>query len=212
MKIAILASFVASASAFAPSKQASSSSALNWLPAGSSIPDSGKFVNELGAQAPLGFFDPFGIVGDGDQEKFDRLRYVEIKHGRIAMMAVAGYLATAAGWRFPGLISFDGTKFADIPAGFKALEAIPAAGMAQIIAFIFWAECIFMKDVNGTGDFPGDFRNGFIDFGWDKLDDATKMKKRAVELNQGRAAQMGILGLMVHEQIGVSILPNDYLP
>ena len=39
--------------------------------------------DELGAQAPLGFFDPLGLVADGDQEKFDRLRYVEIKHGRI---------------------------------------------------------------------------------------------------------------------------------
>jgi len=28
------------------------------------------------------------------------------------------------------------------------------------------------------------------------------MEKRAVELNNGRAAQMGILGLMVHEQLG----------
>jgi hypothetical protein len=28
------------------------------------------------------------------------------------------------------------------------------------------------------------------------------MRKRAIELNQGRAAQMGILGLMVHEKLG----------
>eukprot|EP00984_Skeletonema_dohrnii_P035194 scaffold34668_cov189-Skeletonema_dohrnii-CCMP3373.AAC.1 len=51
-------------------------------------------------------------------------------------------------------------------------------------------------------EFKGDFRNGFIDFGWDKLSDDQKMRKRAIELNQGRAAQMGILGLMVHEKLG----------
>lgn len=28
------------------------------------------------------------------------------------------------------------------------------------------------------------------------------MKKRAIELNNGRAAQMGILALMVHEKLG----------
>ena len=28
------------------------------------------------------------------------------------------------------------------------------------------------------------------------------MRKRAIELNNGRAAQMGILGLMVHEKMG----------
>jgi hypothetical protein len=34
-----------------------------------------------------------------------------------------------------------------------------------------------------------------------------KLKKRAIELNNGRAAQMGILALMVHEQLGVPLLP-----
>ena len=33
-------------------------------------------------------------------------------------------------------------------------------------------------------------------------------QKRAIELNQGRAAQMGILALMVHEQLGVSLIPS----
>jgi hypothetical protein len=58
-----------------------------------------------------------------------------------------------------------------------------------------------MKDITG-GEFVGDFRNGFIDFGWDSLDEATKLKKRAIELNQGRAAQMGLLALMIHDKIG----------
>ena len=58
-------------------------------------------------------------------------------------------------------------------------------------------------------EFMGDFRNGYIDFGWDKLSDDAKMRKRAIELNNGRAAQMGILGLMVHEKLGnvADILP-----
>ena len=55
------------------------------------------------------------------------------------------------------------------------------------------------------GDGAGDFRNGALDFGWDKLSAETKLKKRAIELNNGRAAQMGILGLMVHEKLGGSI-------
>ena len=50
---------------------------------------------------------------------------------------------------------------------------------------------------------------GFIDFGWDKQTDEWKKKKRTIELNQGRAAQMGLLGLMVHDQLGniKTILP-----
>jgi hypothetical protein len=62
-----------------------------------------------------------------------------------------------------------------------------------------------MKDVPDTGnEFVGDFRNGYIDFGWDTFSEEEKLQKlqkRAVELNNGHAAQLGILGLMVHELI-----------
>ena len=34
------------------------------------------------------------------------------------------------------------------------------------------------------------------------LQEKTKLQKRAIELNQGRAAMMGLLGLMVHEKLG----------
>lgn len=50
------------------------------------------FENELGAQAPLGFWDPLYWLENADQERFDRLRYVEIKHGRICMLAILGHL------------------------------------------------------------------------------------------------------------------------
>jgi Chlorophyll A-B binding protein len=196
MKTIIVASLLASAAAFAPvsQKATSTSSALNMA-----------FENELGAQVPLGYWDPLGLVADGDQAKFDRLRFVEIKHGRICMLAVAGYLTTEAGIRLPGDIDYSGLKFADVPAGFGALDTISGAGIAQIVSFIGFLELAVMKDITG-GEFVGDFRNGAIDFGWDTFNEETKLKKRAIELNQGRAAQMGILALMVHEELGVSIL------
>ena len=60
-----------------------------------------------------------------------------------------------------------------------------------------------MREVPGAGaEFPGDFRNGYLDYGWEDFDDETKLQKRAIELNNGRAAQMGILGIMVHESLG----------
>jgi Chlorophyll A-B binding protein len=198
MKTAIVASLIAGAAAFAPAqKSARTSVAVNMA-----------FEDELGAQPPLGFFDPLGLVADGDQEKFDRLRYVEIKHGRISMLAVAGYLVQEAGYRLPGDVDYSGLKFADVPNGFAALTTISGAGIAQIVAFIGFLELAVMKDITG-GEFVGDFRNGFIDFGWDSFDEETKFRKRAIELNQGRAAQMGILALMVHEQLGVSLIPGQ---
>ena len=194
MKSAVFACLLAAASAFAPASQKASSSALK------------AFEDELGAQPPLGFFDPLGLVKDGDQAKFDRLRYVELKHGRIAMLAVVGYLVQEAGVRLPGDIDYSGTAFADIPNGFAAFKAIPAGGLCQLLFFIGVLEASVMKDITG-GEHIGDFRNGAIDFGWDSFDDETKLKKRGIELNQGRAAMMGILGLMVHEQLGVPLLP-----
>ena len=195
MKTAILATLVASAAAFAPSKVAQTSTALN------------AFEDALGAQPPLGFFDPLGLVADGNEAKFDRLRYVELKHGRISMLAVVGYLIEQAGIRLPGAISYDGTQFSDIPDGFAALSKIPDAGLFQLFAFIGFLEVFVMKDITG-GEFVGDFRNGFIDYGWDSFDEETKLQKRAIELNQGRAAMMGILALMVHEKLDVSLIPS----
>ena len=67
------------------------------------------------------------------------------------------------------------------------------------------------RDQKGAAEFPGDFRNGVLDFGWDDQTDAWKMKKRTIEIQNGRAAMMGILGLMVHEGLGnvAAILPGD---
>jgi hypothetical protein len=158
----------------------------------------------------LGFYDPFDFVTGKSQEEFDRLRGVEIKHGRISMLAVVGYLTTAAGVRFQGAEEYD--------AGFKAVKQLFESDegknvFAQTIGFIAVAEMCNRRGVDGTpGEFPGDFRNGAIDFGWDKQSEEWKLRKRAIELNNGRAAMMGILGLMVHEQIHVSILPGGVLP
>lgn len=55
---------------------------------------------------------------------------------------------------------------------------------------------------SGKADFKGDFRNGLLDFGWDNQSADWQKNKRTVELNQGRAAMMGILGLMVHDKLG----------
>eukprot|EP00561_Arcocellulus_cornucervis_P008357 CAMPEP_0185812890 /NCGR_PEP_ID=MMETSP1322-20130828/10194_1 /TAXON_ID=265543 /ORGANISM="Minutocellus polymorphus, Strain RCC2270" /LENGTH=70 /DNA_ID=CAMNT_0028509483 /DNA_START=57 /DNA_END=265 /DNA_ORIENTATION=+ len=70
MKLAILSSILATAAAFAPAgKSAATTSALS------------AFENELGVQEPIGFWDPLGMLDDVDEERFQRLRYVELKHG-----------------------------------------------------------------------------------------------------------------------------------
>jgi len=149
------------------------------------------YENAIGAQAPLGFWDPLGLLKDADQERFDRLRTVETKHGRIAQLAILGHLVTTAGVRLPGEIAY-GVPFSSVKNGLAALDTIPAAGIAQIVAFIGLIELGFAarKDDIEAAQLKAS--------GWDQ---ETIDKKLAIELNNGRAAQMGILALMVHEKL-----------
>lgn len=177
--IALLVTLV-SVAAFAPMSRMASSSSLKM-----------SFESEIGAQPPLGFWDPLGLLKDADQERFDRLRTVETKHGRISMLAILGHLVTTAGVRLPGEIAY-GVPFASVKNGLAALDTIPAAGIAQIIAFIGLIELGFAarKDDIEAAQLKAS--------GWDQ---DTINKKLAIELNNGRAAQMGILALMVHEKL-----------
>ena len=60
------------------------------------------FENELGVQAPVGFWDPVGFTSDGDVATFKRRRSVELKHGRISMMATMGFSVAVheSSWEF----------------------------------------------------------------------------------------------------------------
>merc|ERR1740130_2360035 len=127
MKSALFASLVASAAAFAPSQQSRSGTAL------------AAFESELGAQPPLGFYDPLGFLDTADQETFDRLRYVELKHGRVSQLAFLGQITTRAGLHLPGDIDRGGHAFAGFPNGLAAIngpDAISSAGLLQIAALV----------------------------------------------------------------------------
>ena len=95
-----------------------------------------------------------------DQERVDRLRYVELKHGRIAMMAWLGYVSVDMGMRV-----------LPIPEGLEGLTAATAhdaaveqGGMAQLLLWFSLAEVIdgiaIVQMPEGSGRAPGDF-------GWD---------------------------------------------
>ncbi len=72
-------------------------------------------------------------------------------------------------------------------------EDIKAMIERQGIAPIGEGDCVFLY--TGHGDIWHPSR-------WDTFDAETQLSKRAIELNNGRAAQLGILGLMVHEKLG----------
>ena len=146
-------------------------------------------------------FDPLNLATT--QERFERLRYVEVKHGRIAMLACLGHITTASGIRFPGELA-QGVKFSSVTgSGFEAFGQCSIADYTLMFLTCGFLEINVMKETV-KGEFPGDLRNGLFKEGWDDFSEADKTRKINIELNNGRAAMMGIAGMMVHEALGVS--------
>jgi len=194
MKIAaLLTAFAASAAAFVTQPVVKTTSTVV-----------NAFDGELGDQPPLGFWDPLNFCEDGDPEKFARYRYVELKHGRICMLAFLGEVTTRAGIHLPGRLDYSDDTFDSIPNGWAAIGALPKEGVVQLLLFVGFLELFIMKDITG-GEFPGDFRNDWIDYGWDEFDPVEQESKRAIELANGRGAMMGVLTLLVADQAGINL-------
>merc|ERR1719164_459533 len=92
-----------------------------------------KAEGEIGVTPPLGVWDPLNLLATPvTYPRRDYKRYVEleIKHGRIAMLACTGIFVTEAGIRWPGYISKSlDLKFSDIPGGaLDSYAAVPALG------------------------------------------------------------------------------------
>merc|ERR1712129_342707 len=108
-----------------------------------------------------GYWDPLGLGKDGDADVFRRRREVEIKHGRVCMIATIGFMVTSVGYRFPGELSpSTGITFEKVPAGLDAIGAVPALGWVQIFVFSGLIDTgLFRADPARD---PGDFENGGI--------------------------------------------------
>ena len=124
---------------------------------------------------------------------------MEIKHGRFAMAATAHVVLTEAGIRWPGYLSFaEDIKFSDMPGGtIASWAALPDLAWLQIILVVaLFDNSVFAQDPSKA---PGDIAPGF----WVRYDDVDgfsgKTFKLNAERNNGRAAMMGILGMLIHE-------------
>ncbi|CAE8602429.1 unnamed protein product [Polarella glacialis] len=148
------------------------------------------FESEFGVQAPVGFWDPAGFTADGSVENFNRRRQTELKHGRISMLATMGYITPEIAGKFPGFLSPSAVlKFADVPNGLAAISKVPAAGWAQILAYMAFCE-VSQDQSAGTKASTGDF-----DFLASYYTDA----RRNAELANGRLAMMAIIGMFFQD-------------
>jgi len=154
------------------------------------------FENELGVQAPLGYWDPLGLAKDGDAESFARRRTTELKNGRVAMFACLGYIVPEY-FRWPGLCApSENLAFADVPNGLAAFGKVPGEGWVQIIIFAGAVEKGLYPTESMTA--PGAYPNAGvlgIPNGSSLPDGEARNRKLNAELANGRLAMMAITGM-----------------
>ena len=171
--------------------------------------------------ASLGFWDPLGVTnadfwGLGNEGTIGYLRHAEIKHGRIAMAGFLGFIA--------GCTPLVSGEHAVLPyrgyvAGVTPQEQwdnIPQAGKLQIIAFVGMLESYgegagnpdgythytkgglpgFYPSIKGkgAGQITFDLYKPFPIF--PEQSEAQKERGRRVEVNNGRAAMLGLMSLL----------------
>ena len=158
----------------------------------------------------------------GTEDTGTFLRAAELKHGRSAMMATVGFAFHKLGLTLDKISPHEylsvtqGIKFADLAAmsPVDAIHAVPAAGMAQMFAFITIIEIYEMthrdgKFVFGEGIAPG-LQPGALtgDLGWNPLDIKVTDHRRLSEIQNGRAAMFAICAWVSAEAIPGSVPLN----
>lgn len=176
------------------------------------IPDSSKFAYGLpGSLSPVENFDPLGFANDCDLDTLRRYREAETTHGRVAMLAVIGFLIQEAG--FHPLFN-QASK--DIGPAIRHLDEVRAEAP---FFFEFLAVLIGAAEVNralagwekpgDAGGWPGQLQPNYYpgDIGFDPLglkptgsfDEFAEMSTK--ELQHGRVAMLAAAGFIAQELV-----------
>jgi len=143
-------------------------------------------------------WDPAGLMNGRSEEQILHWRAVELKHCRVSMLAVVGWLHVSGGWHFIG----------DAAAGFRVSDdplvnvtQVPMGGLWQLVFSLMALEWVQWGPCPPPKEKPWDV------LGWEPLlvEDGAYKESQLKELNNGRLAMLGILGL-----IGQDAFTGDY--
>jgi light-harvesting complex I chlorophyll a/b binding protein 1 len=142
-------------------------------------------------------WDPLGL--GADEASLYRRRVVEIKHGRVCMVAFLGMTVGPNELVTPShqlLSPSQDLHFDDIPGGIAAIGAVPAAGWAQIVFLVGIHELTVAKQdyTKEPGEIPT-----FLGFKPEDVD--TFKEKQLKELKNGRLAMIAVLGELMAQQV-----------
>lgn len=159
------------------------------------------YVRSLpGITEPFGFFDPLSFCEGASQGRIKFFREVEIKHGRVAMLATVGYLVGegfhpmwGGNINVPSFLAFQETPLQ------TALPAVAALIGVHEVLSVF----TFNSPIGGElFSIRSDYRSG--DLGWDPLglrpsDPLEYKDMQSKEINNGRLAMIAIVGMIGQE-------------
>ena len=162
-------------------------------------------ASESGVSGPFGFFDPLGLCPDNKKD-FQKYRESELKHGRIAMIAVLGILVAESGFTFFG-DSITGPAIFQ----YQQAETLFTAWSANVIGLTLAVEGFNI--VNGW-QAPGEsvgiagLKDNYVsgDLKFDPLgfkpNSGGGLKEiQTKELNNGRLAMLGVAGIIAQELV-----------
>lgn len=153
-----------------------------------------------GITAPLGYFDPLGLATTVTAGKLLFYREVELKHGRVAMLASLGMLI---GEQFHPLFGGDINVPAYIAFQQTPLETFWPAVVAAIAIPEIFSVFTFQEPNKGEmwamkeDHVPGDL--GFDPLGLKPTDPQELKDMQAKELNNGRLAMIAAAGMIAQE-------------
>lgn len=223
MKLAVIASLLGSAAAFAPASTGR---------AASQVSETKEDLQEMAAKLNpvVKYFDPLELSdsylwGQSQEFTIGWLRQAEIKHSRVAMAAFVGY-CVQSNFHFPWAQTMSGDPFpsTDLSPP-EQWDAMPFGAKLQIILFVgfleFYSELSPGNNVGQVhytqGGQPGKFPtfdgvphpvpfNLYDPLGLSKnMSDEKKEKRLRAEINNGRLAMLGIIGFLSAQTIPGSV-------
>mmetsp|Transcript_44746 Transcript_44746/g.50170 ORF Transcript_44746/g.50170 Transcript_44746/m.50170 type:complete len:239 (-) Transcript_44746:91-807(-) len=149
-------------------------------------------------------FDPFGFAG-ADKANLTYMREAEIKHSRLAMLAVVGWplaelwdkpLADAAG--LPTLLTSTGESPSLLNGGLSKVSVAYWVAVASL-AGIIELESSKMQEEKGKDYLPGDCN--FDPLNLLPTDKKGQKEMMTKEIKHGRIAMMAVLGFAIQEAV-----------
>jgi hypothetical protein len=149
--------------------------------------------NFYGATKPLGYFDPLGFAKNKKEAELVKLREAELKHGRWGMISALAIPVTESVTHEPAIHSLDHASIVTI-AGFTTVVAL-----SEFRSMLLGWENPFTNSSNyfvmKSNYQPGDLglKASFVGNEKSFMFDA--------EINNGRLAMIGSLGMIVQELV-----------